>query len=80
MNDPTFIRFFIGLAIFYCFMIGRFAYFAYVKAPREITRLQSESNKAEVKKWRDYRDRCKINIALFLAGGVLCLVFFVAGV
>ena len=79
MNDPSFIKFFIGLGIFQCFMIGRFIYFGYVKAPNEIKRLQSESRDADVKKWQDYRDKCKINIALFSAAAVFCLVLFIMG-
>lgn len=76
MDNSSFIKFFIVLAIYYCLMIGRFIYFGYVKGPKEIRRLQLENRDADVAKWQKYIDKCKINIALFAAVGLFSLVIF----
>lgn len=76
MDKSSFIKFFIGLAIYYCLMIGRFIYFGYVKGPKEVRRLQLENRDADVAKWQKYIDKCKINIGLFSAAGLFLLILF----
>ena len=78
MDKSSSIRFDIGVTIFYCVMIGRFAYFAYLKGPKEIKRLKSENRDTDAAKWQEYIDKCKINIALFVGVGLITFILFFA--
>ena len=61
-------------------LVLRFAYLAYVKAPKEIRRLESiESvSESDVAKWRAYRDKCKMNFSIASAITVFSVVIFLS--
>ena len=78
MNITIPTKIFIGVMVLYCILIGRFFYFGYVKAPRELERLRSEGREADAIKWEEFRDKCKIRVAAISAIAVLSVIIFIS--
>ena len=76
MSLPT--KICIGALIWCCVLLARFVYFGYMKAPKEIELLKSQNKEDDVKKWEDFRDKCRIYAAVTIAIIFLSLIIFVS--